>query len=76
MLIHTDKNKSAYGRTKRVLPLQKNELKKIDIFLDASCAEIFVNDTSGVLSTRYYPENYKEINCKGSFNMEIYEISA
>ena len=76
VLIHTDKNKSAYGRTKRVLPLQKNELKKIDIFLDASCAEIFVNDTSGVLSTRYYPENYKEINCKGSFNMEIYEISA
>ena len=75
VLIHTDKNKSAYGRTKRVLPLQKNELKKIDIFLDASCAEIFVNDTSGVLSTRYYPENYKEINCKGSFNMEIYEIS-
>jgi len=46
--------KSGYGRRKRMTPIKK--IHKLQIFVDTSSMEIFVNDGEYVLTTRVYPE--------------------
>ena len=46
--------KSGYGRRKRQTPI--GEIRNIQIFVDTSSMEIFVNDGEYVLTTRVYPE--------------------
>lgn len=49
-----DISEGGYGRTTRTALVEK--LEQLRIFLDASAAEIFVNDGETVLTTRWYPE--------------------
>jgi sucrose-6-phosphate hydrolase len=46
--------KSGYGRRKRMTPI--SEIRQLQIFVDTSSMEIFVNDGEIVLTTRVYPE--------------------
>ena len=46
--------KSGYGRRKRKTPI--SEIRQLQIFVDTSSIEIFVNDGECVLTTRVYPE--------------------
>ena len=46
--------KSGYGRRKRMTPIA--EITQLQIFVDTSSIEIFVNDGEFVLTTRVYPE--------------------
>lgn len=46
--------KSGYGRRKRMTPI--SEIRQLQIFVDTSSMEIFVNDGEFVLTTRVYPE--------------------
>lgn len=46
--------KSGYGRRKRMTPI--NKISQLQIFVDTSSIEIFVNDGEFVLTTRVYPE--------------------
>lgn len=46
--------KSGYGRRKRMTPI--NEIRQLQLFVDTSSIEIFVNDGECVLTTRVYPE--------------------
>jgi beta-fructofuranosidase len=46
--------KSGYGRRKRMTPIK--EITDLQIFVDTSSIEIFVNDGEYVLTTRVYPE--------------------
>lgn len=63
---------NAYGRTKRQVLI--NKLENLVVYLDASCAEVFINNCTKVLSTRYYPESFEEINFKQRLEVEIYEL--
>lgn len=45
--------KSGYGRRKRMTPVE--EITQLQIFVDTSSIEIFVNDGEFVLTTRVYP---------------------
>ena len=63
---------NAYGRTKRQVLI--NKLENLVVYLDASCAEVFINNYTTVLSTRYYPESFEEINFKQRLEVEIYEL--
>lgn len=46
--------KSGYGRRKRMTPI--HEIRQLQLFVDTSSIEIFVNDGEYVLTTRVYPE--------------------
>ncbi len=46
--------RSGYGRRKRMTPIA--EVTQLQIFVDTSSIEIFVNDGEFVLTTRVYPE--------------------
>jgi len=46
--------KSGYGRNKRITPIP--EINQLQLFVDTSSIEIFVNDGEYVLTTRVYPE--------------------
>ncbi|WP_425387357.1 glycoside hydrolase family 32 protein [Atopobacter phocae] len=46
--------KSGYGRRKRMTPIDK--VTRLNIFVDTSSIEIFVNDGEFVLTTRVYPD--------------------
>ncbi len=46
--------KSGYGRRKRMTPVA--EINQLQIFVDTSSIEIFVNDGEYTLTTRVYPE--------------------
>lgn len=46
--------KSGYGRRKRMTPV--DEMKNIQIFVDTSSMEFFINNGEYVLTTRVYPE--------------------
>ena len=40
--------------------------------IDASSVEVFVNDGKQVMSTRMYPEEYKEIKVSGNIRGKLY----
>ena len=46
--------KSGYGRRRRMTPIE--DITQLQIFVDTSSIEIFVNDGEYVLTTRVYPE--------------------
>ena len=46
--------KSGYGRRKRMTPIK--EIRQLQLFVDTSSLEIFVNDGEYVLTTRVYPD--------------------
>ena len=46
--------KSGYGRRKRMTPIK--EIRQLQLFVDTSSLEIFVNDGKYVLTTRVYPD--------------------
>lgn len=50
---------SGFGRSKRTIEL--SELTKIQLFLDTSSLEIFLNDGEHVLTTRLYPMSQPEM---------------
>ena len=45
--------KSAVGRTERVMPLAT--LRELRVLVDGSTVEVYVNHGEGVLSTRWFP---------------------
>jgi beta-fructofuranosidase len=47
--------KSGFGRRRRMTPI--DEITQLQIFVDTSSIEIFVNDGEFVLTTRVYPED-------------------
>lgn len=51
--------KSGYGRRKRMTPIE--EITQLQIFVDTSSIEIFVNDGEFVLTTRVYPEARQDL---------------
>ena len=51
--------KSGYGRRKRMTPVA--EITQLQIFVDTSSIEIFVNDGEFVLTTRVYPETGQDL---------------
>lgn len=60
------------GRKMRKLHLP--ELKKIQIFVDASSIEIFFNDGEYVMSTRFYPDEMKKISVNGEGSGILYAL--
>lgn len=52
-----EKTSVSAGRSMRYV--ETEEVKNLKILADASSVEVFVNDGEYVLSTRYYPEEYK-----------------
>ena len=51
--------KSGYGRRKRMTPI--TEITQLQMFVDTSSIEIFVNDGEFVLTTRVYPETGQDL---------------
>ncbi|RGY96446.1 glycoside hydrolase family 32 protein [Clostridium sp. AM58-1XD] len=47
--------KGEAGGGRDVRRMQLDSCRKADVFIDASCMEVFVNDGEKVMSTRYYP---------------------
>lgn len=61
-----------FGRTERFINLP--ELKKIQIFIDASSIEIFYNEGEYVMSTRFYPDQDAKIMIHGCGKGVQYEL--
>lgn len=68
------KNEIGTGRTTRRAKLKK--VDKIQIFVDKSCIEIFLNDGEKVFTTRFYPKEYTlEIISKKDINLELWNLA-
>ena len=62
------------GRTERVLELP--ELKKLQMFMDASSLELFFNDGEKVMTSRYYPEDLPVVEIRGQGEGVWYELNS
>lgn len=64
------------GRDARSVKL--NALSSLQIFMDTSCLEIFVNGGEEVFTTRYYTNKKTPLHCIGHFEatMNVYELGS
>lgn len=62
------------GRKKRSVRLEA--LTSLQIFMDTSCLEIFINEGSEVFTSRYYTNEQACIQCIGQFKagIDVYEL--
>lgn len=68
------KNQIGTGRTIRRAKIKK--VDKIQIFVDKSCLEIFVNDGEKVFTTRFYPEEYTlKIISEKDIKLELWDLA-
>lgn len=63
------------GRDVRSVEIQ--ELNKLQIFMDTSSIEIFINDGEDVMTTRYYTQEESPFQMEGSFaaTVSLYELN-
>lgn len=74
-LVHLSMSRQAgCGRTERVLELP--ELKKLQMFMDASSLELFFNDGEKVMTSRYYPEDLPVVEIRGQGEGVWYELNS
>lgn len=68
------KNKIGTGRTIRRAKIKK--VDKIQIFVDKSCVEIFLNDGEKVFTTRFYPQEYTlEVISDKDIKLELWDLA-
>lgn len=67
-------NDTGAGRKKRGVSLKK--IESVQIYLDASAVEIYLNQGEEVFSTRYYPEEWQgRLDIKGTGEIRYYELN-
>ncbi len=69
--LHFD-DKTGAGRTTRVVEVPR--LEKLQIYMDSSSLEIFINNGEAVMSSRIYTKKKRVIKIKGSIKMEVYSL--
>ena len=69
------KNRIGAGRNIRRTKIEN--LNKLQIFIDKSCIEVFLNDGEKVFSTRFYPCEYTlRISSNNNVNIELWNLSS
>lgn len=72
-LLHvTMSDHAGCGRTERILKIP--DLKKMQMFMDASSLELFFNDGEQVMTSRYYPHSAPSVVINGQVEGVQYEL--
>lgn len=72
LVYFTMSERVGYGRSERILKV--SDLKKIQLFMDASSLELFFNDGEHVMTSRYYPCNAPSVVINGQGEGIKYEL--
>ncbi len=60
------------GRDKRYY--ETGKLECLQLFVDTSCLELFINNGEQVMTTRFYPTDTRELCIEGRAEAEIYDL--